>query len=128
MTRWYLLQATDRMLERRAVDEYAEGAQHLWHSVILPNHQYLSTTAYKMCRALLLTSKHSQMPDILKGAIVGSIQRCPNVCDEDLCTLEEADSSPLEACFVAEGREVFGEEVDQPACRMICFLYQSDDA
>lgn len=84
----------DGRAQRGAVRDAAQGGQDLGDPVV---------------------GKHGDLVNVPEGAVARPLEAGPQVGDEDLGALEEADGPPaaLVAVLVAEAGKVPGEEVDQ---------------
>jgi hypothetical protein len=102
LTAGYLLLAADATMQRRTVLQASERVQHLWNAII---------------------GEHGDFVNVRKSTIAFTIEAGPQVPDQDLSPLVEADCFALEAYIVFEAGEVLHQQVDQGSCRAVCFGY-----
>ena len=62
------------------------------------------------------TCKHCDFVNVVKLAVRLAVKGSPEIGNEDLRALQEADLSPLEDAFIAEAGELGSEQVYQSGC------------
>lgn len=53
--------------------------------------------------------KHGDLVNVVERAVALAIERCPEVRDQDLCSLQEANSAPLDFDLISEAKEMLRE-------------------
>lgn len=92
----------------------AEGVEHLWDAVVYAGFSMCvkGRSAAVMVK-VLRTCKGGDFRDVVEAAVAVAFEAGPQVCNEDLGTLVEADALAFEFGLVPEAGEVFCEQVHQ---------------
>lgn len=77
---------------------------------------------------LELTGEHGDLVDVVEFPVAFAAEGCPQVCDENLGALQEANRLALELGLIPETGKIISEQVDQLGCGTFGVRYQSSDA